>query len=120
MIKPFARRTLSPKIIEITLLDALRLPVRAAAERVSGAAAPPRPSPPPPSPFAQVPVAEVEPWVVRAISRGLVDARMDQTAATVTVTRTIQRDFGSSQWTGLQSKLRAWRDNVGALLASME
>lgn len=62
----------------------------------------------------------VEPWVVRAISRGLVDARMDQTAATVTVTRTIQRDFGSTQWTGLQAKLRAWRDNVGSLLASME
>ena len=68
----------------------------------------------------QVPVSEVEPWVVRAISRGLVDARMDQTAATVTVTRTIQRDFGSTQWTGLQAKLRAWRDNVGSLLASME
>lgn len=68
----------------------------------------------------QVPASDVEPWVVRAISRGLIDARMDQTAATVTVTRTIQRDFGSSQWTGLQAKLRAWRDNVGSLLSSME
>ena len=67
-----------------------------------------------------MPIADVESWVVRAISRGLVDARMDQTAATVTVTRTVQRDFGSTQWTGLQSKLRAWRDNVGSLLSSME
>ena len=81
----------------------------------------PRPhNTPPLLPLSQVPVSEVEPWVVRAISRGLVDARMDQTAATVTVTRTIQRDFGSTQWTGLQAKLRAWRDNVGSLLASME
>jgi len=68
----------------------------------------------------QVPVVDVEPWVVRAISRGLIDARMDQTAETITVTRTVQRDFGSSHWTVLQAKLRAWRDNVSALLASME
>jgi hypothetical protein len=45
---------------------------------------------------------------------------MDQTTSTVTVSRTIQREFGSSQWTSLQGRLRSWRDNVSSLLTSME
>ena len=68
----------------------------------------------------QVPAADVEAWVVRCIARGLIDARMDQSTATVTVTRAVIRDFGPQQWAGLALKLRTWRDNVANLLACIE
>jgi len=68
----------------------------------------------------QVPAAEVEAWVVQAIAEGLIDARMDQTTATVTVTRAMQREFGQPQWVQLQGKLRAWRDNVASLLSLVD
>ena len=55
-----------------------------------------------------------------AIAEGLVDARMDQTASTVSVTRAMQRDFGQAQWSNLQAKLRAWRDSVAGLLTLVE
>lgn len=77
----------------------------------------PPPCPPPPS---QVPLSEVESWVVMAIAEGLIDARMEQTASSVSVTRAMQRDFGQAQWTTLQTKLRAWRDSVASLLALVE
>lgn len=67
-----------------------------------------------------MPAADVEQWVVKCIARGLIDARMDQSSATVTVTRAVIRDFGPQQWAGLAVKLRAWRDNVASLLASIE
>jgi len=67
----------------------------------------------------QIPVGEVEPWVVRAVTRGLLDARVDQAAGTLVVTHAVTREFGAAQWTGLQSKLRAWRDNVDLLLVNM-
>lgn len=57
---------------------------------------------------------------MRAISTGLVDARMDQGAGTVTVARTIQREFGPAQWALLQSRLRTWKDNVNGLLQVIE
>lgn len=68
----------------------------------------------------QVPEAEVESWVVRAIARGLLDARMDQMGRTVSVTRSLQRAFGPAQWSVLQAKLRAWRENVSSLLTTVE
>jgi hypothetical protein len=69
---------------------------------------------------SQVDAGDVEAWVVKGIARGLLDARMDQAQRTVTVLRTVQREFGPAHWTILQSKLRQWRDNVGALLATVE
>ena len=56
-----------------------------------------------------------------AISRGLIDARMDQAAATLVVTRSTQRSaFGPEQWVTLQGRLKTWRDNVAALLTVVE
>lgn len=59
-----------------------------------------------------VPLAEVEPLVVRAVGRGLLDARIDQLARTVTVTRCEPRAFGGQDWRALQATLRGW---LGAL-----
>jgi hypothetical protein len=57
---------------------------------------------------------------VRTITSGLVDARMDQANSTVTVQRTIQREFGPAQWTTLQSRLKTWKENVAGLLSVIE
>jgi len=62
----------------------------------------------------------VESWVVRAITRGLLDARVDQAAGSITVTRCVAREFGAPQWVSLEGKLRAWRDNVASLLSAVE
>jgi translation initiation factor 3 subunit M len=69
---------------------------------------------------AQCPVGEVESWVIKAIARGLVDARIDHTARTVTATRTIQREATGDVWRPLAAKLAGWRDSIAALLATVE
>ena len=63
---------------------------------------------------------EVEGWVVRGISGGLMDARIDQAAATVTVTRSVQREFSSTQWRSLKDRLETWSGNIGQMLRAME
>ncbi len=65
-------------------------------------------------------MSEVESWVVRAISLGLIDARMDQLAAELTVLRSVQREFNASQWTTLQAKLHAWRDMAKDMTSTLE
>jgi len=66
-----------------------------------------------------VPATELEPWVVRAISAGLIDARMDQSARSLTVLRSLQRDVSATQWKDLQRKLHAWRDAVGMATSTL-
>ena len=68
----------------------------------------------------QIDPSDVESWVVRAITRGLLDARVDQAAGSITVTRCLAREFGAPQWVALQGKLRAWRDSVATLLSTVE
>ena len=75
--------------------------------------------------FAQVAAAleveedQVESWVVAAVSRNLLDARINQLAREVDVHQVQQRAFDEAQWRGLQRKLHAWRDSVGAMLSSL-
>ena len=83
-------------------------------------ARPPHSSCPAPPRSPQVSAAEVEGWVIAAIAEGLIDARMDQLAATVVVSRAMQRDFGQAQWLQLQGKLTAWKLSVAGLLALVE
>ena len=68
----------------------------------------------------RIEVGDVEAWVVKALTRGLVDAKIDQSASTVFVTRALQREVGPALWGGLQTKLRSWRDNVATLLGALE
>jgi translation initiation factor 3 subunit M len=51
----------------------------------------------------------VQPWVVRAIGSKLLDGRIDQVAATVTVSRCHHRTFTSQEWCGLGDQLRGMR-----------
>mmetsp|Transcript_38103 Transcript_38103/g.88674 ORF Transcript_38103/g.88674 Transcript_38103/m.88674 type:complete len:316 (-) Transcript_38103:223-1170(-) len=62
---------------------------------------------------------EVEPWIVSAVRRGLVDAKMDQIEKRVVVERAMVRKFGKAQWVDLGNRLRAWREAVKGVLDGM-
>mmetsp|Transcript_55553 Transcript_55553/g.156388 ORF Transcript_55553/g.156388 Transcript_55553/m.156388 type:complete len:413 (-) Transcript_55553:187-1425(-) len=54
----------------------------------------------------------VERWVVRAISEGVIDGRIDQLNHKVLVKSTFQRKFENGEWAFLDSKLTNWIDNL--------
>ncbi|CAH0486832.1 unnamed protein product [Peronospora farinosa] len=58
----------------------------------------------------------VEEWVVRAITAGLVNAKIDQLARTVTISSSLHRRFGIEQWKEMDAKLQLYKKNVGGLL----
>ncbi len=70
--------------------------------------------------FSQCPLSVVEGWVVKAISSGLLDGKMDQPSQQVIVTRVAQRVFDAAEWKALQGTLHQWKGAVGQLLRSVE
>mmetsp|Transcript_61546 Transcript_61546/g.133202 ORF Transcript_61546/g.133202 Transcript_61546/m.133202 type:complete len:421 (-) Transcript_61546:101-1363(-) len=54
----------------------------------------------------------VEPWVVRAISEGVIDGRIDQLNRKVLVKSSFQRTFEKKEWAFLDTKLSQWIDNL--------
>ncbi|CAK9018286.1 unnamed protein product [Durusdinium trenchii] len=54
----------------------------------------------------------VEPWVVRAISEGVIDGRIDQLNRKVLVKSAFLRKFEKEEWNFLDSKLSQWIDNL--------
>lgn len=62
---------------------------------------------------------EVEEWVIRAISSGLVDAKINQLKSTVAIYRSTQRQFTLEEWQPLSERINIWKENVGELLASL-
>mmetsp|Transcript_16892 Transcript_16892/g.47145 ORF Transcript_16892/g.47145 Transcript_16892/m.47145 type:complete len:403 (-) Transcript_16892:152-1360(-) len=59
-----------------------------------------------------IPEDEVEQWVVTAIGKKLVEAKIDQPQRSVQFTRCTQREFDVAQWEQLHSQLQTWRDNL--------
>jgi len=57
-------------------------------------------------------VVGVEKWVVRAISEGVIDGRIDQLNSKVLVKTSFQRKFEKEEWSFLDSKLTQWIDNL--------
>jgi len=55
---------------------------------------------------------DVERWVVRALSEGVIDGRIDQLNHKVLVKSAFQREFGKAQWAFLDSKLSCWTENL--------
>jgi len=55
---------------------------------------------------------KVEQWVVRAISEGVIDGRIDQLNHKVLVKSSFQRKFEKAEWGFLDSKLTQWIDNL--------
>jgi translation initiation factor 3 subunit M len=58
---------------------------------------------------------EVEVWIVRAIGKKLLDARIDQLGGTISITRCNHRAFGPEQWRELRDRLGAWARNVAGV-----
>jgi translation initiation factor 3 subunit M len=58
------------------------------------------------------PEDSVEQWVVRAISEGVLDGRIDQLNHKVLVKSAFQRKFEKEEWAFLDSKLTQWIDNL--------
>mmetsp|Transcript_94379 Transcript_94379/g.281673 ORF Transcript_94379/g.281673 Transcript_94379/m.281673 type:complete len:420 (+) Transcript_94379:53-1312(+) len=58
----------------------------------------------------------VERWVVRAISEGFIDGRIDQLNRKVLVKSAFQRTFGKEEWAFLDAKLTQWIDNLESVI----
>lgn len=54
----------------------------------------------------------VERWVVRGISEGVIDGRIDQLNHKVLVKSAFQRKFEKDEWAFLDSKLTQWTENL--------
>jgi len=59
-----------------------------------------------------LPRADIEEFVVEALSTGLVAARIDQMASRVLVTTVEHRTFGPDQWRQVASTLERWRQDI--------
>ncbi len=63
---------------------------------------------------------EVERWVIRAVSSGLMDAKMDQLRRVVLVERCAVRQFGIKEWTAMKVRLDKWKSNVRGVLDALK
>jgi translation initiation factor 3 subunit M len=62
---------------------------------------------------------EVEQWVIRTVTAGLVDCKMNQSARTVVFARAVQREFTSDHWQSCSVKLRTWVGQINSMLKSL-
>lgn len=67
----------------------------------------------------QISEDQVEDWVIRAISSGLVDAKINQLKSSVAIYRSTQRVFTREEWQPLSERINIWKANIGELLASL-
>lgn len=67
----------------------------------------------------QISEDDVENWVIRAISSGLVDAKINQLKSSVAIYRSTQRMFTREEWQPLSERINIWKANIGELLASL-
>jgi translation initiation factor 3 subunit M len=68
----------------------------------------------------QVPMDQVEQWVISAVSSGLMSAKMDQLSQVVMVEQCVVRSFGMGEWKVLQARLHGWKKNVGNILLALK
>jgi translation initiation factor 3 subunit M len=61
----------------------------------------------------------VEAWVVKAVTAGLVDGKMNQSTSQVTFSRSVQREFTSVQWKQLSGKMGVWVKQVDSMLKAI-
>merc|ERR1712066_822603 len=59
----------------------------------------------------------IERWVVRAISEGFIDGRIDQLNHKVLVKSAFQRKFEKEEWAFLDSKLTQWITNLERVIS---
>lgn len=59
---------------------------------------------------------QVESFVIDAIGQGVIDARLNQLTRTVTVLKTMHRQFSTQEWKGLAEKIGKWQSTVDSML----
>jgi len=64
----------------------------------------------------ELPAGDVEMVVVQAIGKRLMEAKIDQLAGVVTVTKCAPRTFGAAQWQELLGQLASWKKSVGEVM----
>lgn len=67
-----------------------------------------------------VPLDDVEEWVVKTITSKLIDAKMDQLQQRVVISRCTHRQFDRAQWEQLQEKLLQWQANLRGVLDTLQ
>lgn len=60
----------------------------------------------------QVPVEEVELWIIDVIRAQLVEGRMSQRDRVFKIHKTVYRVFGEKQWRELQSRIDVWKTTI--------
>lgn len=68
----------------------------------------------------QIKEKEVEHWVIRAISSGLVDAKINQLKSSVAIYRSTQRMFTREEWFPLSERINIWKSNIEELLTALK
>jgi hypothetical protein len=63
--------------------------------------------------------AEVESWVIEAISENLLTASIDQVNGNINITHFARRSFGANDWKALQQQLQVLRKNVAICVESI-
>ena len=63
---------------------------------------------------------DVESWVIAAVNSGLLQAKMDQLQELVMIERCVVRKFDLVQWKNVQSKLVAYKEQVGTVLNALK
>ncbi|WFD25820.1 hypothetical protein MNAN1_000786 [Malassezia nana] len=66
-----------------------------------------------------VPVDNVESWVIDVIRAGLVSGKLSQVAQTFRVYRSTYRTFDQAQWATLEQRLTQWQSSIQTLLTTM-
>ncbi len=57
--------------------------------------------------------------MVKAVTAGLVDGKMNQSLRQVTFSRSVQREFTQVQWKQLSGKMGAWVKQVDSMLRAI-
>lgn len=70
----------------------------------------------------QIPLDDVESWVISAVSYNLVTAKMDQLEEVVMVEKYLVRSFGfgTQEWKELHMKLLEWKEHVKFVLDGLK
>jgi len=68
----------------------------------------------------QIPLEQVESWVIACVSANLLSAKMDQLQQLVMVESYVVRNFDLQQWKLLQKRLNDWKSNVSKVLEALK
>jgi len=65
-------------------------------------------------------IAHVENWIIEAIGKNLLEAKLDQINSKILIRRSIYRGFTRDNWSDLHQRLSTWTDNVGNIIQALD